>query len=385
MTVRGSLPKTCSTQSVWGKYARPTDVRHRSSVSCPAITRKWHPTEQIPERAIGTPRLRGRVLRARSDGDRRDHALDRHGALARRRAGAPRCTRSTTTGTCCRIRLTTSRSISSIAAGSAAGATSASSSSSDRLDAERRRRDALRRHRQRRPPAHRRRSLRREHRPQRVSEGSVGVLRGGDWNPIDRLRLLGGLRGDYYDFDVTREASGGFARARRTTAASRRSSALAYAGQPRRRAVRELGPRLSLERRARRRAIRRRSGPGLSPGTGKEVGARFEIGTLKLTATYWWLDLDSELKFVGDSNSVEPRGGDGTARLRARRVLGPARWLGIDACGPGSHARYVDSPDGRYIAGAVENAGELGISAVQEALGSEPARALSRRVPAHAR
>jgi hypothetical protein len=41
-------------------------------------------------------------------------------------------------------------------------------------------------------------------------------------------------------------------------------------------------------------------------GEGKEMGARFQIGALSLTTTYWRRDLDSELKFVGDSNSVEP-------------------------------------------------------------------------------
>ncbi len=33
---------------------------------------------------------------------------------------------------------------------------------------------------------------------------------------------------------------------------------------------------------------------------------RFQQGTFTLTTTYWWLDVSSDLKFVGDSNSVEP-------------------------------------------------------------------------------
>ena len=49
--------------------------------------------------------------------------------------------------------------------------------------------------------------------------------------------------------------------------------------------------------------------PGLSPGEGYEAGARFELGAVNLTSAYWWLNLDSELIFVGDSNSVEPKGG----------------------------------------------------------------------------
>src|SRR6185369_915145 len=48
--------------------------------------------------------------------------------------------------------------------------------------------------------------------------------------------------------------------------------------------------------------------PVLVHGTGKELGGRLQFGKFTFTATYWWLDLGSELKFVGDSNAVEPTG-----------------------------------------------------------------------------
>ena len=57
---------------------------------------------------------------------------------------------------------------------------------------------------------------------------------------------------------------------------------------------------------------------GLSKGEGEEIGARFELGTFNITTTYWWLELDSELKFVGDSNSVEP---GATTRRRGYEVV----------------------------------------------------------------
>ena len=47
------------------------------------------------------------------------------------------------------------------------------------------------------------------------------------------------------------------------------------------------------------------------------------------------------------------------------RPFGLTFWIAIDAVYTGSRARYVDSPDGVYGAGAGENAGELGVSAVQ--------------------
>jgi hypothetical protein len=106
--------------------------------------------------------------------------------------------------------------------------------------------------------------------------------------------------------------------------------------------------------------------PGLSPGTGYEAGARVEIGKLRITTAYWWLDLDSELVFIGDSNSVEPKGGSERKGYEATFFWRPVEWLGIDAVYTGSTARYVDDTDGRYVEGAVEHAGQLGLSAVQD-------------------
>jgi outer membrane receptor for Fe3+-dicitrate len=105
--------------------------------------------------------------------------------------------------------------------------------------------------------------------------------------------------------------------------------------------------------------------PGLSPGTGYETGARFELGALKLTTAYWWLDLDSELIFVGDSNSVEPKGASRRDGYELTLFWRPVDWLGIDAVYTGSNARYVDNPDGPYVEGSVEHAAEFGIQAVK--------------------
>jgi outer membrane receptor protein involved in Fe transport len=105
--------------------------------------------------------------------------------------------------------------------------------------------------------------------------------------------------------------------------------------------------------------------PGLVRGEGREIGARWQRGPLSLTATYWWLDVDSELKFVGDSNSVEP--GSGSTR-RGYELVGfwrPLSWLAVDAAWTASHARFEDSPGADRIPGAVENAGELGVAAIR--------------------
>ena len=104
--------------------------------------------------------------------------------------------------------------------------------------------------------------------------------------------------------------------------------------------------------------------PGLIAGTGKELGARFQHGGFTLTGTYWWLDVGSELHFVGDSNSVEP----GPASKRhGYELVGfwrPVEWLAIDGVWTVSKARYDTAPPDNYITGAFENAGSLGVSVI---------------------
>jgi outer membrane receptor protein involved in Fe transport len=95
------------------------------------------------------------------------------------------------------------------------------------------------------------------------------------------------------------------------------------------------------------------------------VGARFQRGGFSFTATLWQLDVDSELKFVGDSNSVEP---GPSSRRRGYELVSfwkPLPGLAVDATWTGSRARYrgaLATPGETHIAGAVETAGELGVS-----------------------
>src|SRR5690606_23222567 len=105
--------------------------------------------------------------------------------------------------------------------------------------------------------------------------------------------------------------------------------------------------------------------PGLVEGTGAEIGARFQRADFSLTATLWQLDVDSELKFVGDSNSVEP---GPASRRRGYELVSfwkPLPGLALDATWTASRARYrgaLATPGETHIAGAVETAGELGVS-----------------------
>jgi hypothetical protein len=102
--------------------------------------------------------------------------------------------------------------------------------------------------------------------------------------------------------------------------------------------------------------------PVLVPGTGKELGARVQFGSFSLTATYWWLSLGSELKFVGDTNAVEPTSASRRHGYELVAFWRPLPWLAIDGNFTASHARY---DTGEYIPNAFENAASAGISLVR--------------------
>jgi len=196
-----------------------------------------------------------------------------------------------------------------------------------------------------------------------VQESSASAYAEGVWNPVQPLRLMGGLRADYFDMNV---------RARIVLPDVYSGDASDHAVSPKLGAAYEFNPHVEAYANWGRgfhsndaRGVINPVTPvaNLSPSIGKEGGVRFEVGDVKLTATYWWLDLNSELKFVGDSNSVEP--GPATKR-RGYELTGfwrPVSWVAVDAVWTGSRGRYVNNPDGQYVPGGVEKVGEIGVAA----------------------
>ena len=197
-----------------------------------------------------------------------------------------------------------------------------------------------------------------------IQEGSYDAFAEATWYATDTLRVIGGVRADYYNFDVTAfnaNSSEGSAHD------SRVSPKVALAWQ----ALDDVELYANWGRGfhsndARGIVNTNAPVPGLSPGTGYEVGGRLAVGDFKFTSSYWWLDQDSELIFVGDSNSVEPKGGSEREGFELTMFWQPLYWLGVDAVYTESEARYVNNPDGIYVEQAVEESAQVGISASKD-------------------
>ena len=184
-----------------------------------------------------------------------------------------------------------------------------------------------------------------------IKESSIAIYTELNYQATDALRVLAGLRADSYKFDVTA------------------LNALSEEGEESDAIV---SPKLGLAYRLTDevetyanwgygfhsndvRGVVNDANPvdGLIKGEGYETG------------TYWWLNLGSELSFVGDSNSVEPKGGSEREGIELVAFWNPLEWLAIDAVYAQSDARFTEpeAPGEIYIDGSVESAGQIGVTA----------------------
>lgn len=195
----------------------------------------------------------------------------------------------------------------------------------------------------------------------RVTEGSVSLYGEARWRPVTGLRLIAGLRGDRYYYDIrARDAEAtALGEGRGRDAILSPKFALAYTPTSHLELYVNWGE--GFHSNDVRGAVTQTPAPVLVRGTGKELGARVQLGGVILTTTYWWLDVASELRFVGDSNAVEP---SGASRRHGYELVGfwrPMRWLALDGSYTGSHARY---DNGEFIPNAFDNAGQVGAAIV---------------------
>jgi len=195
-----------------------------------------------------------------------------------------------------------------------------------------------------------------------VEEASAALYGGASWTPLAGLRIIGGLRGDAYHYAVrARDAaaatlgegagSDSIVSPKASVAYALTSHLELYANWGRGFHSNDVRGAVNVESPV----------PVLVRGTGKEVGARWQRGGLTLTGTYWWLDVGSELRFVGDSNAVEPTGASRRHGYELVAFWRPAPWLAIDGNYTASHSRY---DNGDRIPNAFENAASAGVAVV---------------------
>ncbi len=196
-----------------------------------------------------------------------------------------------------------------------------------------------------------------------VNEASAALYGEATYRPFAGLRVVGGLRGDHYGYSVNAlddaAASLGQGSGHATIVSPKLQ--LAYKFSDHLELYADWGR--GFHSNDVRGAVTDTPVPVLVSGTGKELGARFQFEHMTLTATYWWLNLGSELKFVGDTNAVEPTSASRRHGYEIVAFWRPVPWLAIDANYTASHARY---DNGDYIPNAFENAASVGISLVND-------------------
>ena len=100
----------------------------------------------------------------------------------------------------------------------------------------------------------------------------------------------------------------------------------------------------------------------LSPADGAELGARFETGTLTASLVGYYLEVESELVFVGDAGNTEPNAGSRRYGVEATLFWRPAAWITIDADYAYTDARFVNVGVDDHIPGAVPEVFSGGIT-----------------------
>jgi len=197
-----------------------------------------------------------------------------------------------------------------------------------------------------------------------VTESSIGLYGEAVWKPVDRLMVIGGLRNDHYRFK-TKGLEG---------AASWDGKVTASVLSPKIGVNYEVVDGLALyanygqgfhSNDARGVTNPDDPAPGLVEGNFKETGFRLERGGLIFTAVYWWSYIDSELIYVGDAGAVEPSDAGKRRGYELTAFWKPNDWLAFDGVWTGSRSRYVGLPEGEnYVPGALKSSGELGVSAI---------------------
>ncbi|MEJ2604794.1 MAG: TonB-dependent receptor [Gammaproteobacteria bacterium] len=105
--------------------------------------------------------------------------------------------------------------------------------------------------------------------------------------------------------------------------------------------------------------------PVLVESEGAELGLRYERGErFNLSLVGFWLELDSELVYVGDAGTTEPNDATERVGIEAAAFWQATDWLAVNAAWTTTDAKFQrDQGGGREIPGAVESTFTLGLNA----------------------
>jgi len=200
-------------------------------------------------------------------------------------------------------------------------------------------------------------------RQDRVDEESVGVFAEATIHVLPTVRVVLGLRGDGYAFDVKSNivANSGHS----TAGIVSPKAAIAWTPFRQLELYANYGEGFHSND-GRGTAITVSPSDGITPNDpvtalvkarGYEAGFRARlIDGLTVTATYWWLNLQSELQFQGDAGETAPVGPSARHGYELSAFYKPAEWLTVDGQYSRSYARQTDLPQGAdHIVNALES------------------------------
>jgi len=207
-------------------------------------------------------------------------------------------------------------------------------------------------------------------RSDRVQELSLSAYGESELALSDEIRLTAGLRGDYYDWDVDAQRTANSGSGDDSLISPKLS--LAYMFNPSLEGYASWGRGFhSNDVRGATISVDPVSGgiaesvDALVESDGAELGLRYERGqSFNATLVGFWLELDSELVFVGDAGTTEANDGSERLGIEATAFWQANDWLALNATYTYTDAEFKqDQGGGRKIPGAVKETFVLGANA----------------------
>ncbi len=195
----------------------------------------------------------------------------------------------------------------------------------------------------------------------KVTEGSAAVFGEATIHPLPTVRVVLGLRADGYSFDIRSDLAANSGKS--TAGIISPKAAVAWIPFKQVELYADYGRGFhSNDARGTAIRINPTDGTAADPVTplvradGYELGARGRpLNGLTLTATYWWLNIKSELLFLGDGGTTQPIGPSRRYGYELSAFYKPAPWLTVDAEYTSSTGHLTDLPRGQdHIPNAIE-------------------------------